>query len=148
MGQIEGVEAGQFTGVDGLSIEQEVIEYNPGDDVLNDYSINFALDNLTAGKEPEYKIETKYNYTGNVSYYGEVNYSVRTFSNDTVNITYVYLRVDTYEKTLDARGNVTKKLLFTDVFKVKYATINVDSRSGSSTVREVLEMVIDHAEYG
>ena len=32
--EIEGVEAGQFTSVDGLSIEQEVIEYQNGDDLL------------------------------------------------------------------------------------------------------------------
>jgi phage tail-like protein len=31
---IEGVEAGQFTAVDGLSVEQEVIEYQNGDDPL------------------------------------------------------------------------------------------------------------------
>ena len=32
--EIEGVDAGQFTSVDGLSIEQEVIEYQNGDDPL------------------------------------------------------------------------------------------------------------------
>jgi phage tail-like protein len=30
--QIDGVEAGHFMGVDGLSVEQEVIEYQDGDD--------------------------------------------------------------------------------------------------------------------
>jgi phage tail-like protein len=32
--EIDGVAAGHFTGVDGLSIEQEVIEYQDGDDPL------------------------------------------------------------------------------------------------------------------
>jgi len=32
--EIDGVDAGQFTSVDGLSIEQEVIEYQNGDDPL------------------------------------------------------------------------------------------------------------------
>lgn len=32
--EIDGVDAGQFTAVDGLSIEQEVIEYTNGDDPL------------------------------------------------------------------------------------------------------------------
>jgi len=32
--EIEGVDAGQFTAVDGLDIEQEVIEYQNGDDPL------------------------------------------------------------------------------------------------------------------
>ncbi len=32
--EIDGVSAGQFTSVDGLSIEQEVIEYQNGDDPL------------------------------------------------------------------------------------------------------------------
>ena len=32
--EIEGVDAGQFSSVDGLSIEQEVIEYQNGDDPL------------------------------------------------------------------------------------------------------------------
>jgi phage tail-like protein len=32
--EIEGVDAGHFTSVDGLSIEQEVIEYQNGDDPL------------------------------------------------------------------------------------------------------------------
>jgi len=32
--QIEGVTAGNFTGVDGLSFEQEVIEYQDGDDLI------------------------------------------------------------------------------------------------------------------
>ena len=32
--EIEGVEAGHFTTVDGLSVEQEVIEYQNGDDPL------------------------------------------------------------------------------------------------------------------
>jgi len=32
--EIDGVDAGQFTAVDGLSIEQEVIEYQNGDDPL------------------------------------------------------------------------------------------------------------------
>ncbi|MFC1918277.1 phage tail protein, partial [Chloroflexota bacterium] len=32
--EIDGVSAGQFTAVDGLSIEQEVIEYQNGDDPL------------------------------------------------------------------------------------------------------------------
>ena len=32
--EIEGVDAGQFTSVDGLGIEQEVIEYQNGDDPL------------------------------------------------------------------------------------------------------------------
>ena len=32
--EIDGVDAGQFTAVDGLSIEQEVIEYQNGDDSL------------------------------------------------------------------------------------------------------------------
>jgi len=32
--EIEGVDAGQFTAVDGLNIEQEVIEYQNGDDPL------------------------------------------------------------------------------------------------------------------
>jgi phage tail-like protein len=32
--EIDGVDAGHFTGLDGLSIEQEVIEYQNGDDPL------------------------------------------------------------------------------------------------------------------
>jgi phage tail-like protein len=32
--EIEGVDAGQFTAVDGLSVEQEVIEFQNGDDAL------------------------------------------------------------------------------------------------------------------
>ena len=32
--EIDGIDAGQFTSVDGLSIEQEVIEYQNGDDPL------------------------------------------------------------------------------------------------------------------
>lgn len=31
---IDGVDAGQFTAVDGLSVEQEVVEYQNGDDML------------------------------------------------------------------------------------------------------------------
>ncbi len=123
--------------------------FNTGDRPgLQDYSINFVLENLTAGKEPKYKIDTCYNFTGNTSYWGNVSYSVRTINNNSVNETYIYLKVDTYEKTVDKDGGVVNKLLFTDVFKIKYnRMINIDSRSGSASVRETLELAVESVEY-
>ncbi|WP_455392891.1 phage baseplate assembly protein V, partial [[Eubacterium] cellulosolvens] len=119
-------------------------KFNTGDRPgLQDYSINILLENLTAGKVPNKTIETFYNYTGNNSYYGDISYSVETINNNTVNETYIYLKVETYEKCVDEDGNLIKKLLFTDIFKVKYTAINIDSSSGSSTVKEVIELVVD-----
>jgi len=134
-------------------VDDEVIvglgqTFNTGNEPgLHDYSINFLLENLSAGKKPAYKIDTKYNYTGNNNYYGNVSYTVRTINNNSLNMTYVYLKVDTYEKTVDENGNTIKKLLFTDVFKVKYETINVDSKSGSANLKEVIEVVVERWEY-
>jgi len=152
--RVSTIMAGSSSGNWSLpEVDDEVVlglgqKFNTGDKPgLHDYSINFNLENLTAGKKPEYKIDTKYNYTGNISYYGNVTYFVRTDNNDTVNMTYVYLNVDTYEKTVDEDGNTINKLLFTDVFKVKYDAINFDSRTGGSTLKECLEVVIEHREY-
>jgi hypothetical protein len=188
--EIEGVAAGHFTGVDNLSIEEEVIDYNdhetfwcrietimsgPGsgngslpevddevdvlysrkqefdlgdEDGLHDYQFNISIEDLIAGEKPKRSINVQYNYTGDESYWGNISYDIRTINNETVNGTYIYIKLDTYKKTVDEAGNIKNVLEFTDVIKLRYDMINIDSRSGSFPLKEVLEVVIDHAEYG
>jgi hypothetical protein len=55
--------------------------------------------------------------------------------------------VDVFANETDESGNVEKVLLYQDLFRLNHSLIDVDSRSGSSSVREVMELVVDHAEY-
>lgn len=49
---------------------------------------------------------------------------------------------------LDKKGNPTgRSIKGINAFPVRYDVINLDARSGSSAMREVLEMVVEHYEY-
>lgn len=48
----------------------------------------------------------------------------------------------------DSKNQPCRTNNFFETWPIRYDVINVDSKSGSSTVKEVLELVIDHATYG
>jgi hypothetical protein len=114
---------------------------------LHDYYIDFSIDDMVPGKKPNYDLDLVYNYTDNTYYWGKVRSIVKTINNETTNETYMYLAVDTYKNTTDAAGNNLSKLMFTDIIKIKYATINMDASSGGENLKEVISVVVTRRQY-
>ncbi len=144
--EILGVDLVKLTADDNLSIEQEVIDYSDQNEYLY-YSYDFHIENLTPGQVPDYLFKTSYRYTGNYSYNGEITYYNETFNNEAGNGTNITIKVDTYMKTIDSSGNVIRELLFTDVIKIRYSLIEIETTNRLKVSREIIEVIIEHIEY-
>jgi uncharacterized protein YlxW (UPF0749 family) len=144
-----------FSELDGLNAVIEVLEYQEGggDDKSSQKNYNFDIINLSLhGLEPGEKPIIGENlffdfYSNNDSHIADFNHSIKAITNQTGNFTFINVKADVYAYVKDESGNVRKKLLYTDTFKIKYCTINVDSRTGSSSLREVVEVIVEHVTY-
>lgn len=126
--EIEGVDAGHFTSVDGLSIEQEVIEYQNGDDPLT-------------RKRP-----------GRVSY-GEVTltkqYAAGSILNDWIEQARLgnsqYTRKNVSVILTDQQGTQLKRWNLFECFPMSWKLITLDSKS-DDTLYEELVIVVEYFE--
>jgi hypothetical protein len=110
--------------------------------------VNFSLTGLQAGVKPIIGENLLVNFSSNNdSHFADFNYNISTRVNEKGNFTFVTVNVDVYEKCIDSKGNVGKKLIFTDIYTTNYSIINVDSTQGSSNMKETLEVIVEHIVY-
>ena len=124
--EIEGVEAGQFASVDGLTMEVEVIEYTTGDDTL-------------VRKRP-----------GLVSYKNVVfkkGYTATTILSDWINAVRAgdYTRKSVSIVLNDNAGGEIKRWNLFQAFPVRWTVADLDSQDHKA-LYEVIEIAIEYFE--